>query len=101
MANGRSHTWVWVLIGLGGFLILFIAAFTFMIALAHGGHREMGGFGDKIAVVDLEGVILEPHTIVKQLKEFNDDDSVKAIILHVNTPGGGAAASQEIYTQVR
>jgi protease-4 len=46
-------------------------------------------------------VIIEPRTIVKELKRFNKDDSVKAIILHINTPGGGAAASQEIYDEVK
>jgi len=48
-------------------------------------------FGDKIGVIDLEGVIIEPQTIAKQLKKFGEDDSIKAIVLHVNTPGGGVA----------
>src|SRR5581483_8966531 len=56
---------------------------------------------DKIAVVDLEGVILSPKTVVDQLKRYADDDSIKAIILHVNSPGGGVAASEEIYRQVK
>src|SRR5205085_10281835 len=57
--------------------------------------------GDKIAVVDLEGVIIDAEQTVKRLKRFADDDSIKAIILHVNTPGGGAAASEEITREVR
>ncbi len=60
-----------------------------------------GGFGDKIAVVDVEGVILEPRTVSDHLKKYGDDDSVKAIILHINTPGGGVAASQEIHDAVK
>ena len=63
--------------------------------------EAFGGFGDKIGVVDLEGVIIEPKTVVSQLKKFAADDSVKAIILHVNTPGGGVAASEEIYQEVK
>jgi protease IV len=35
-----------------------------------------------------------------QLRKFGEDSSVKAIILHINSPGGGAAASQEIYHEV-
>jgi protease-4 len=35
------------------------------------------------------------------LKKFADDDSVKAIIIHVNSPGGGVAASEEIYREVK
>jgi protease IV len=38
---------------------------------------------------------------VGQLKKFGDDSSIKAIILHVNSPGGGVAASEEIYREVK
>ena len=38
---------------------------------------------------------------MQQLKKFADDDSIKAIILHVNSPGGGVAASEEIYREVK
>ncbi len=59
------------------------------------------GFGsDQIAVIDLDGVILDADKVDAQLKKFGDDDSVKAILLHINSPGGGAAASQEIYHEV-
>ncbi|HTD22077.1 MAG TPA: signal peptide peptidase SppA [Terriglobales bacterium] len=96
----RSRTWLWVLLGGGFFFIFMVAVITLMIVAMHS-DRKFSGFGDKIAVVDLEGVIIEPQTVVGQLKDFADDDSIKAIILHINTPGGGAAASQEIYTEVR
>ena len=61
---------------------------------------SFSGFGDKIAVVDLEGVILTPKDVVEQLRKYADDSSIKAIVLHVNSPGGGAAASEEIYREV-
>jgi protease-4 len=96
----RSRTWLWVLLGAGFFFIFMVGVITLMI-VAMRSDRKFSGFGDKIAVVDLEGVIIEPQTVVGQLKDFGDDDSIKAIILHINTPGGGAAASQEIYTEVR
>ena len=57
--------------------------------------------GSKIGVVELDGVIFSPKQIVPQLKKFADDDSVKAIIIHVNSPGGGVAASEEIYREVK
>src|SRR5258708_30883162 len=62
---------------------------------------SLKSFGDKIAVVDLDGVILSPKIIVEQLQKFADDDSVKAIVIHVNSPGGGVAASEEIYREVK
>jgi protease IV len=101
--NGRSRTLLWVLIGGGAFFLFVLAVFTLVYLTLHAGGKEtsLTGFGDKIGVVDLEGVILDPKIVVQQLKKFGDDDSVKAIILHVNSPGGGVAASEEIYRQVK
>ncbi len=102
MAERRSRVWLWLLFGGGAFLLFVGAVFT-LVYLSFGGHDEesFGGFGEKIAVVELEGVILSPKQVVAQLKKFADDDSIKAIILHVNSPGGGVAASEEIYREVK
>jgi protease-4 len=101
--NGRSRIWLWVIIGGGAFFLFVLAVFTLVyIALRAGGNQAgLGGFGDKIGVVDLEGVIIDPNETVEQLRKFADDDSIKAIIIHVNSPGGGVAASEEIYRQVK
>src|SRR6266550_1049737 len=98
MAEGRSRVWLWLFFGGGAFLLFVVAVFTLVYFSFRGGDQEsFSGFGEKIAVVDLEGVILSPKQTVTQLKKFADDDSIKAIIIHVNSPGGGAAASEEIY----
>jgi protease-4 len=103
MAEGRSRTLLWVLIGGGAFLLFVLAVFALVYLTLHAGGSEstLDGFGDRIGVVDLEGVILSPHPVVDQLKKFGDDSSIKAIILHVNSPGGGVAASEEIYREVK
>ena len=101
--NGRSRIWLWVLIGGGAFFLFVLAVFTLVyVAVRSGGQRAgIHAFGDKIGVVDLEGVILDPNEVVDQLRKFADDDSIKAIIIHVNSPGGGVAASEEIYREVK
>ncbi|HTZ96382.1 MAG TPA: signal peptide peptidase SppA [Terriglobales bacterium] len=100
--NGRSRTWLWIVIGGGAFFLFVLAVFTLVYLTLHaGGEQSSLGFGDKIGVIDLEGVILDPGTIVPQLKKFGDDDSIKAIIIRVNSPGGGVAASEEIYRAVK
>jgi protease-4 len=80
-----------------------LAVFSLVYLTLHAGSREasFSGFGDRIGVVDLDGVILSPQPVVDELKKFGDDSSVKAIILHVNSPGGGVAASEEIYREVK
>jgi len=102
--TSRSRIWLWVVIGGGVFFLFVLAVFTLVYLALHAGGGEQASihaFGDKIGVVDLEGVIIDPATVVQQLKKFGDDDSIKAIILHVNSPGGGVAASEEIYRQVK
>jgi len=101
--TGRSRTLLWVLIGGGAFFLFVLAVFTLVYLTLHAGGEQTSitSFGDKIGVVDIEGVILDPKTVVGQLKKFADDDSIKAIILHVNSPGGGVAASEEVYREVK
>jgi protease IV len=104
MAERRSRTLLWILIGGGAFFLFVLAVFTLVYLTIHAGTNEAGISpfgGNRIGVVDLEGVILSPQPVVGQLKKFADDSSIKAIILHVNSPGGGVAASEEIYRQVK
>ena len=104
MAEGRSRTLLWVLIGGGAFFLFVLAVFTLVYLTLHaegGETASLTSFGDRIGVVDLEGVILSPQPVVDELKKFDDDSSIKAIILHVNSPGGGVAASEEIYREVK
>ena len=103
MPEPRSRTLLWILIGGGAFVLFVLAVFSLVYLTLHAGTNEAGfsGFGDRIGVVDLDGVILSPQPVVGQLKKFGEDSSIKAIILHVNSPGGGVAASEEIYREVK
>src|SRR5437763_11457729 len=103
MSEGRSRTLLCILIGGGAFFLFVLAVFTLVYLTLHAGGAETSitSFGDRIGVVDLDGVILSPQPVVGQLKKFGDDSSIKAIILHVNSPGGGVAASEEIYREVK
>jgi protease-4 len=96
----RRSAWFWVFLG-GGLFVAFVAVVSL---LGYFAVQSMGGsstFGDNIGVIDVDGVILAADKTVDQLRKFDQDDSIKAIILHIDSPGGGAAASQEIYEQVR
>jgi len=97
----RSRIFLWILLGGGAFFLFLLAVFVLVYFTVRTQRKDsFSGFGDKIAVVDLEGVILSPKDMVEQLRKFGDDTSIKAIIIHVNSPGGGAAASEEIYREV-
>src|SRR5204862_7881212 len=101
--TGRSRTLLWIVIGGGAFFLFVLAVFTlcYLTLRTNEESTAFRGFGNKIGVVDLEGVIISPKIVVDHLKKFGEDDSIKAIILHVNSPGGGVAASEEIYREVK
>ncbi len=109
----------WLLIGgiifaalvlLGGMVMVIIAIGGMM-----GGEREpFGGFGERVGVITISGVITTggqstlfgpevggARVTMKQLRRAADDDSIKAVVLRVNSPGGSPAASQEIYDEVK
>src|SRR5690242_3421388 len=87
--SSSSRTGLWILIGGAVFFIFVLAVFTlvyFTVKSEQGGDYSVtGGSGGRIAVVDIEGVIVTPKQAVKDLKKFADDDSIKAIVLHLNT----------------
>ena len=57
--------------------------------------------GEKVAVVPLSGLISDSEPVIEHLKKYGKDDSVKAIVLRIDSPGGGVGPSQEIYEEVR
>lgn len=92
-----------MLLGCVLFLGFCAVSVTFMVMAARSSSTaEMGfsSFGGNIAVVDVDGEILSADTLVDQLRRYDEDGSIKAIILHINSPGGAAAPSQEIYHEV-
>ncbi|OPY86052.1 MAG: putative signal peptide peptidase SppA [Syntrophus sp. PtaU1.Bin208] len=94
----KRHPVIW------GILLLLILLLMFFF-LIHGvtfiaGKRSTFTSTNKIGIVDVEGIIKDSTEVVENLQEFGKDDSVKGVILRINSPGGGVAASQEIYDAV-
>jgi protease-4 len=91
-----------ILIGLGVIAALLIFFFTiiFFIGRYSGGRSSRFTFGDKIAVVEVKGVITQSSGIIEELQQYLEDDGVKAIILRIDSPGGGVGPAQEIYREI-
>ncbi|MGA1981828.1 MAG: signal peptide peptidase SppA [Acidobacteriaceae bacterium] len=101
----RRSGWFWAAIIGGSFavIVLLITAMVWSITKSITGEStdSFDGFsGSRIGVIDIDGVILDADKTNTDLRKFGDDSSIKAIILHIDSPGGGAAASQEIYNEV-
>jgi protease-4 len=99
----KSTKWF---LGILGVLALLAIGFTVVIiALVSGSSDKTEtvtvGSGDKVAVVDLKGVIASSDEVVRQMKKYKNNSSIRAIVLHIDSPGGGVVASQEMYEEVR
>lgn len=87
----------------GMFILLALGVsfyFFFYKAGLHSGKAASFSLNDKIGVVSVDGAIIDSREITEQLDEFGKDDSIIAVVLRVDSPGGGVAASQEIYDAV-
>jgi protease IV len=102
MAGERPRTLLWILIGGGAFFLFTLVIFSLLYFSVRGNSSDFDfGGGEKIAVLDVDGVILQAKPFIDELKRYGDDSSIKAIILRIDSPGGGAAASQEMYEAVK
>ena len=101
MKESRGVSWQWVL---ATFVGLFIIGMIAMSALG-------GAVGSRVAVVSLSGAIMDgsgglfssvagTRRFMSDLKQATDDPTAKAIVIRINSPGGSAAASQEMYQAV-
>lgn len=57
--------------------------------------------GNRLALIRIEGPIIDSKDTTDELKEYTKDGSIKAIVLRIDSPGGAVAPSQEIYEEVK
>jgi len=81
------------LIAGGGLLALLIVISVIVTVI--------GGSSGKVALVRIEGPIMEAKPVVDEINGYVKDSSIRAIVLRVDSPGGGVVPSQEIYEQVK
>src|SRR3990172_6940789 len=81
-----------------------IVLLVVLIALSTGASLFLGEAPvvstDKVALIKVEGLILDSEDVIEQLKKYSKNTSVKAIVLRIDSPGGAVVPSQEIYEEV-
>jgi protease-4 len=91
---------MWLLLGGGAFVLLAVAAIALVLALGEDEGSQFA-FTDRVQIVDIDGELLDSRPVIEQLKRYEDSKSVRAILLNIDSPGGGVATAQEIYTEVK
>ena len=57
--------------------------------------------GEAVGVVEIEGAIADARETIESIRQFREDDDIKAIVIRINSPGGAVGPSQEIYREIR
>jgi protease-4 len=79
----------------GGMLAVFFVS-RLMVTSAVSFDERQGNIG----IVEVTGPILSSRQVIENIKEFREDDAIKAIVIRVDSPGGGVGPSQEIFTEL-
>lgn len=98
-----SRTAKW-LIGIFGFLGVFLLIIVTVVAIFVSGDETEDvstGSAGTIALVELNEPIVSSENIVRQIRKFRENTTVRAIVLRIDSPGGGVSPSQEIFEEVK
>ena len=92
----RKRT-VWTALALLGLLVVAVIGVSLLISLT----LDSGWLGgEKVGVIRIEGVITDSRETIEELRRFRDNPSIKAVVLRIDSPGGGVVPSQEIHAEL-
>ena len=100
----KSRVGTFFLGALSGCVVVFIGFFVvaMLFAIVAGDDSgELSLSGEKIAILPIEGEILDGRETLELLEKYLRNDDVKAIVVRINSPGGAIAPSQEIFSAIR
>jgi protease-4 len=91
-----------ILLGLMVFAVLLSLLMVSLWAFSFFSSRQ-GDFwsGEKIAVIEVKGVILDPQPTIEKIIQFRKNRNVKAIVVRIDSPGGAVGPAQEIYGEIK
>jgi protease IV len=99
MKRNPVLTVVGAAIALGVLFVLVLVAASFLTGGKAASLSVVGS--DRVALVKIEGVLISSDDIVEELHDYTEDSSIKAIVLRIDSPGGGVVTAQEIYNAVK
>lgn len=94
----KGCVWGW-LVGVLALLVVFLVTVVTIEALL-GQQVTFPAYGDRVGLVRIEGLLTDSRDIVRDLKTMGEDSGVRALVIRIDSPGGGVAASQEIYDEI-
>lgn len=82
-----------------GAIFLFFLLVVFAAGLLGG--RSVVSVGDKIGILEVCGTIIDTRRINEQINDFSDSCEIKAVVLRIDSPGGGVVPFQELHAELK
>ena len=101
MTQKRSNLLLWIILGAGAFCFFVLCVLALAIFYADESSSGISISQNQVASLELEGVILDSKEFVDQLENYGKRSGVRSVVIRINSPGGGVAASQEIYEAIK
>ena len=83
------------------YVILGVIVALFLLFVVLRSRDGGAAIGQRVAVVDIAGIISRADATIKLLHTYRDDASIKAIVVRIDSPGGSVAPVQEIYSELK
>jgi protease-4 len=101
MARKRDVV-IGVIIGASLLFVMGFMVVMFVVLMAADGDVSFASLGSSVGVIPMSGVMDEStgRPVIEYLERWRDVNSIKAIVVHVNSPGGGTAIAQEIHDAI-
>jgi protease-4 len=99
MPQKRSNLLLWIILGGGAFIFFALCLIALAVYFSDENSPGLGLSGNQVAALELDGVISDSKEFVDQLKEYGNKS--RAVVIRIDSPGGGVAASQEIYEAIK
>jgi protease-4 len=97
--NKKTNLLLWIVVGGGGLMFFIVCLLALAVLVSDGEGFPLST--NQVVVLDLQGIILDAKDFTDQLKQYGNRSGVRAVVLRINSPGGGVAASQEMHEAVR
>src|SRR5262245_33714774 len=101
MPEKRSNILLWIVLGGGAFLFFTVSLLALAVYFSDDRRSSFSISSNQIALIDVEGILLDSKEFTDQLKDYGNQSGVKAVVVRVNSPGGGVVAAQEMFEAVK
>ncbi len=100
MKKGKKKRKVALIVGIvaGGIILLILLVEIVVLSVFLARRAELGV--GNVAIIDIKGPIYTSREIIEKIHKYKKNRMVKALVIRLETPGGGVAACQEIYEEL-